>query len=384
MTLAPTALRLAAVGAFATALAGCPVGPEFEPGPPEVGVVPFGLPAESTASVSIALDGGAATASDVTANGVVVVLADDLAEGTTWEVTLTTAPAGATCTLSDNATGTIADRNVYVDLVCSPTSAEVCNGLDDDGNGEVDEGLDADGDGVTPCGADGQFGTADDDCNDDDSDVLPGADEVCGNEVDDDCDDATLDAADADGDGVDCATDCDDADPTRAPGLPERCNGVDDDCDGEAALGELDDFDGDGLGDACDNLFDIPCDTFSVFDVQTVTPELPGAVCLAYAAPDAMPEWLAVLGLFEYSGLAHQWSDEAFELFGAGWIDGGKGLIPIAVTGCNDEFSEGSECADNGRPLMPLEPIVSEEQAWACSEVAVAGCGTQEPLVLIF
>jgi len=95
------------------------------------------------------------------------------------------------------------------------------------------------------------------DCDDSNPLVNPGANELC-NGVDDDCngevdEDQSLDAVlyylDGDGDGygvddqglracepparsVSVAGDCDDADPDRSPAADERCDGQDDDCDG--------------------------------------------------------------------------------------------------------------------------------------------------------
>ncbi len=92
------------------------------------------------------------------------------------------------------------------------------------------------------------------DCDDGDATVHPEAEELC-NGTDDDCDGQTdeevlLDFwADIDGDGwgnpdyhsqgceaevgmVDNADDCDDLDPTIHPDAEEACNEVDDDCDG--------------------------------------------------------------------------------------------------------------------------------------------------------
>jgi len=122
----------------------------------------------------------------------------------------------------------------------------------------IDEGdpenSDADGDGFT---------TADGDCNDDDAEIYPGADERC-DEVDNDCDDE-IDEDDAvdtrtwyldyDGDGYGdpdahlegCAapanytadsTDCDDRDNTVFPGGVEMCDGIDNDCDEKTDEGD--------------------------------------------------------------------------------------------------------------------------------------------------
>ncbi len=112
-----------------------------------------------------------------------------------------------------------------------PGAEEVCNGIDDDCDGDVpDDEADADGDGVMACEGD---------CDDQDGDVRPGADEVC-NGVDDDCDgDVPDDEADADGDGfMVCADDCDDGDPRVYPGADEvEGDGVDNDCDGSLIAG---------------------------------------------------------------------------------------------------------------------------------------------------
>ena len=187
------------------------------------------------------------------------------------------------------------DVNPGAPEVCDDDDAdEDCDGVadddDDDVTGELAWYSDADGDTygdpsrVIAVACEAPSGTVNDalDCDDDDVDVNPDADELC-NEIDDDCDgetdeDDALDAAtwydDDDGDGygdpaatrtacaepdgaTDNADDCDDRDGDVHPDADELCNGVDDDCDGEededdaadAATYYLD-GDGDGYGDA--------------------------------------------------------------------------------------------------------------------------------------
>jgi uncharacterized protein (TIGR03382 family) len=143
-----------------------------------------------------------------------------------------------------------ADNDGYTD--------ETCGGDDcDDSDPAINPSLDVDEDGSHACV----------DCNDNDAAILPGAQEVCADEVDQDCDGEDL-ASDADGDtfeSTDCGgLDCDDNDPDRNPDAVDLCDGVDLNCDGETTAT---DADGDGF-------FDAECGGTDCDDAaQTIHPE---------------------------------------------------------------------------------------------------------------
>ena len=173
-----------------------------------------------------------------------------------------------------------------------PGGVEVCDGLDNDCDGNIDEDvsilvwLDADGDGFGDpsrsrrvCETPANSAPNGDDCDDADAGASPNGIEACDG-VDNDCDGTPDNGVgspfwpDADGDGFAASTegerlacerpegfaaalgDCDDADPAAhgADGS-EVCDGLDNDCDGLVDDGLLVrpwpvDADGDGVGGA--------------------------------------------------------------------------------------------------------------------------------------
>ncbi len=189
-----------------------------------------------------------------------------------------------------------------------PGAAEVCDGLDNDCNNQIDDNPtdaptfypDADGDGygephnsrTDMCEGNSDYVLDNTDCNDNDSSINPGAQEVCDG-VDNNCNGfmpgttrvapggdgidegvTTTYYYDGDGDGYgdenntieDCSPppgyvegtsefDCNDADANAFPGNSEICDGVDNDCNGQIDDNPTDaptlyyDGDGDGYGD---------------------------------------------------------------------------------------------------------------------------------------
>ncbi|RKG77780.1 RCC1 domain-containing protein [Corallococcus terminator] len=167
-----------------------------------------------------------------------------------------------------------------------PSATEVCDGLDNDCDGQVDEGVstqawyrDADGDGfgdgsqaVQSCRQPSGYVANTVDCNDASAAIKPGASEVCDG-LDNDCDtqvdEGTLGTwyRDADGDGygnlnqstqacsqptgyVANAGDCNDGSASTWPGAFEVCDGADNNCNGsvDEGLKSYRDADGDGEG----------------------------------------------------------------------------------------------------------------------------------------
>jgi predicted CxxxxCH...CXXCH cytochrome family protein len=96
---------------------------------------------------------------------------------------------GSLTIAADTVVGTISVSNLGIRSTTPLT--EVCDGLDNNGNGQIDEGLsfDLDNDGYTSIGSCG--GSADD-CDDGNHNIHPGAVEFLGDEIDQNCNGADL------------------------------------------------------------------------------------------------------------------------------------------------------------------------------------------------
>jgi len=204
----------------------------------------------------------------------------------------------------DGKTGYVANGDDCDDgnELINPDADEVCDEADNDCDGDIDEDdaldagtwyADADGDGfgdesksdtTTSCDQPQGYASENDDCDDEDGDINPDAEEIC-DEVDNDCDgdvdeagasggstyyadadsdgygdaDTTTDACDVPSGYTSNAEDCDDTNDEINPGASDTWyDGVDSDCDGGSDY----DYDGDGYdsesfgGDDCNDLRD--------------------------------------------------------------------------------------------------------------------------------
>ncbi|MFT5685762.1 MAG: hypothetical protein ACI8RZ_006716, partial [Myxococcota bacterium] len=181
------------------------------------------------------------------------------------------------------------------DGTINPGEVEVCDGTDNNCDGEVDEGLtetyygDADGDGFGDnadtedlCEPLAGYVPGGGDCDDEDAQYYPGATELCSDRNDYNCDGA-VEFIDDDSDGWAECEDCDDQDDAVNPGEDEVCDGADNNCDGVADEGFdaiqtwYADSDGDAYGhtsssqDACEQPSGYVADNTDCLDTDANT-----------------------------------------------------------------------------------------------------------------
>ena len=293
-----------------------------------------------------------------------------------------------------------------------PGNAERCDLLDNNCDGVADEGFDTDGDAVFTCGADGLPGNSDDDCDDTNADVFPGADEVC-NGVDDDCDaladglddgylgddadadgdpapdcggadcddfDPAVETLDVDGDGsTTCAGDCADLDPYAHPAATEACDGADTDCDGLVDGDDPDlvaDADGDGADASGCSLGGSDCDDRDphVFAESSYTSGL---------QPDCAP---AV-----YPGFSHEWHHARISL-PSYFVDPDTGLHYIYYRGHHQQelqaigvssSVDGQTWTANPEPVLGPNPGQWDHQN-VSNPTVVKVAGALRPYVMLY
>ncbi|MDG1481793.1 MAG: putative metal-binding motif-containing protein, partial [Myxococcota bacterium] len=204
---------------------------------------------------------------------------DDAADAATWYADAdadTYGDASSTTESCEEPSGYVSDDTDCDDVepASYPSNTEICDGIDNDCDGDTDEDdasdvltwyADIDGDGygdpddsVESCSQPSGYVADSTDCDDSVADAFPGNTEVC-DSIDNDCDgdtdeddaaDASTWFADTDGDTYgdpDATTlscdqpsgyvsnylDCDDAEAEAYPSNTEVCDGIDNDCDGD-------------------------------------------------------------------------------------------------------------------------------------------------------
>ena len=279
------------------------------------------------------------------------------------------------------------DTNAFI----YPGSEEICNNVDVDCNGVVDDGCDDDDDSY--CDADiltvktgGQWPDVcplgDGDCDDTTEIIQPGGYEVCNGEdencngdIDEGCDDDNDSYCDADmttnGLPQTCPSgggDCDDMDPFVNPLSDEKCNGLDDDCNGE-------------IDEGCDDDDDGHCD--SNMDASQCPEEMPEEECWCPEGagdcndenPNIHPHKPEICnGLDENCNAV---SDEGCDDDNDDFCDVGLEMIPCPVVLPPEECwcpNGGEDCDDMNPNIYPDAPEICNGIDDDCDSELDEGC----------
>ncbi len=135
-----------------------------------------------------------------------------------------------------------------VDVDCDDNNADINPDAEEIANNDIDENCDGE---LLIIDMDGDGFNSDVDCDDNNASINPGAEEILNNDIDENCD-GELGIVDMDGDGFNSDVDCDDNDAAVNPDAEEIANNdVDENCDGELLIIDMD---GDGFNS------DVDCD----------------------------------------------------------------------------------------------------------------------------
>ena len=212
-------------------------------------------------------------------------------------------------------------------------------GADDCGDDDI--GADEDGDSYRTCGIEDLI-----DCDDNNADVHPGGDEVCGDSIDNDCN-GTADDLDADLDGFisdACfGQDCDDNNPEAYPGRPESCDGADNNCDPEDTIDDGFDADDDGWTSCAGDC--VNSDPFINPDAEELCDGIDNDCDCLDTPTDTNND-----GTLCGAGDADV--DEAFDADEDGFVDATNALC-VDIYGPNADFAAYGDCDDTSDLIFP-------------------------------